>query len=227
MVDPRPNAGPPNPPLTDERLRQLAYDPIVASNANETWMAIELLELRQQVATLLRMANRDSELLGRIVMAMGGDPLDVGMWPAVVDDAVAALATETADVEVRAQVEELEARPDRAPGQSTAVVLLPDGNIAYDMGIWWREIGPGGADFGNIPGALPKGSILLLPLEGPYVVDPRLNRYREALEQLAQHGCIGGHDHGHCWDCYKHAQDWCFPCIAQYALDPWTGREQS
>lgn len=47
MADLRPNAGPPNPPLTDERLRQLAYDPIVASNANEVGMALELLELRQ------------------------------------------------------------------------------------------------------------------------------------------------------------------------------------
>lgn len=98
MADPRPNAGPPNPPLTDERLRQLAYDPIVASNANEVAMAIELLELRKQVATLIRMANRDCELLGRIVTAMGGDPEDVGLWPAVVDHAVAALATEAAGI---------------------------------------------------------------------------------------------------------------------------------
>lgn len=48
--DLRPNAGPPNPPLTDDRLRQLAFDPIVASNANEVAMAIELLELRQRAA---------------------------------------------------------------------------------------------------------------------------------------------------------------------------------
>lgn len=59
--------------------------------------------------------------------------------------------------------------------------------------------------------------------------DPRIARYREALEELAKGGCISGHSHGHChercWDCYKQVGDWCFPCVAQYALDPWTGRE--
>lgn len=126
----------------------------------------------------------------------------------------------------RQRVAELEARPDRTHGQSAAVVLLPNGNIAYDMGIWWREIGPGGEDWGNLPVAMPKGAIPLLPLDGPYVVDPRIDRYREALEELAKGGyCVSGHSHDHCWDCYKHVRDWCPPCVAQYALDPWTGRE--
>lgn len=57
-------------------------------------------------------------------------------------------------------------------------------------------------------------------------LEPQHNRYREALEELARPGCISGHRHERCWDCYKHVRDWCHPCVApQYALDPWTDRE--
>jgi hypothetical protein len=39
-------------PLTDERLRQLAYDDMVCTNANEQAMAAELLSARARVAEL-------------------------------------------------------------------------------------------------------------------------------------------------------------------------------
>lgn len=39
-------------PLTDERLRQLAYDDMVCTNANERAMAAELLTARARIAEL-------------------------------------------------------------------------------------------------------------------------------------------------------------------------------
>ncbi|MET8648496.1 hypothetical protein [Nocardia aurea] len=50
-----------------------------------------LAKLQEQRDTFIRIGERDSELIGRIVTAMGGDPEDVGEWPAVVERAVAAL----------------------------------------------------------------------------------------------------------------------------------------
>lgn len=126
MASPRPNAGPPRPPLTDERLRQLAYDPIVASNANEVAMAIELLELRQRAAESGTVAI---ELLA-----------------------------------AHRRIADLEART--AP----------------------------------------------------------LDRYREAMESIAESSCLRRY-HVRCWERHDDQQDWCYPCVAQYALDPWTGRE--
>lgn len=43
---------------------------------------------------------------------------------------------------------------------TTSVVLLPSGNIAYRMDIWWRELGPGGQDWGNFF-TLPAGAVPL------------------------------------------------------------------
>lgn len=48
------------------------------------------------------------------------------------------------------------------PSQRTAVVLLPNGNIAYRMDLWWRELGPGGKDHGNLL-SLPDGAIPMVP----------------------------------------------------------------
>lgn len=55
----------------------------------------------------------------------------------------------------------------------------------------------------------------------------RLDRYREALESVAA-TYLTGVDSGRCWESWPDLQDnWCPACVAQYALDPWTGREQS
>ncbi|WP_280320095.1 hypothetical protein [Nocardia wallacei] len=125
MPDPRPNTGPPSPPLTDERLRQLAYDPIVASNANEVAMAIELLKLRDYAANHEGRCN----------------------------------------------------------------------NLCPRCG---TEVG--------IP----------------------LDRYREALESIASERDPVRHSNRFCWEMWPdYPARWCHPCVAQYALDPWTGREQA
>lgn len=53
-------------PLTDERLRQLAYDDMVCTNANERAMAAELLSARARIAEL-EAAQRPP--LGYVAMA--------------------------------------------------------------------------------------------------------------------------------------------------------------
>jgi len=50
--------------------------------------------------------------------------------------------------------------------EPTPVVLLPSGNIAYKMPCWWREIGPDGKDYGNLP-VLPKGAVRMVPAPQP------------------------------------------------------------
>jgi hypothetical protein len=49
---------------------------------------------------------------------------------------------------------------------TTPVVMLPNGNIAYYMITWWREIGPDGRDWGNLI-KLPPGSVPLVPKVEP------------------------------------------------------------
>ncbi|WP_280465630.1 hypothetical protein [Nocardia brasiliensis] len=49
---------------------------------------------------------------------------------------------------------------------ATPVALLSDGDIAYRMDIWWRRIGPGGRDAGNLI-KLPKDAVLMVPSGDP------------------------------------------------------------
>lgn len=50
--------------------------------------------------------------------------------------------------------------------------------------------------------------------------DVRLERYREALELIADSGGRGGKLR--CWDIAgRPRREWCPSCLAQYALDPW------
>ncbi|WP_040828910.1 hypothetical protein [Nocardia jiangxiensis] len=55
---------------------------------------------------------------------------------------------------------------------TTRVVILPNGNIAYRMPCWWREIGPDGRDWGNLI-TLPEGSKLMQP------TNVRVNKHGE------------------------------------------------
>lgn len=66
--------------------------------------------------------------------------------------------------------------------EPTPVVLLPNGNIAYKMPAWWREIGPDGKDYGNLP-VLPKGAVRMVP-ELPR--DPGLPATDDDIRDLAQ-----------------------------------------
>lgn len=47
---------------------------------------------------------------------------------------------------------------------TTEVYILPNGNVAYGMGIWFRELGPMGRDYGNHL-TLPKGAIKVTTLD--------------------------------------------------------------
>lgn len=55
-------------------------------------------------------------------------------------------------------------------------------------------------------------------------LEPRFDRYRTALESMAMHSCIS-RTHKRCWDRHSDQLDWCYPCMAQFALDPWIDRE--
>jgi len=53
-------------PLTDDRLRQLAYDDMVCTNANERAMAAELLAARARIAELERCLRDEGASAGRL-----------------------------------------------------------------------------------------------------------------------------------------------------------------
>jgi hypothetical protein len=53
--------------------------------------------------------------------------------------------------------------------EPTPVVLLPNGNIAYKMPGWWREIGPDGKDYGNLP-TLPTDAMPMVPVNPSAII---------------------------------------------------------
>jgi hypothetical protein len=75
----------PKPPLTDERLQQLAYDEYVCSNDNERAMAVELLAARAQLARV-REVHEPIEAVnmrypgGRLTQVCSGCGTDDGNW---------------------------------------------------------------------------------------------------------------------------------------------------
>jgi hypothetical protein len=72
------------------------------------------------------------------------------------------------------------------------VVLLPCGNIAYRMDLWWREIGPDGRDRGNLIN-LPPGAVALTePAVAHAPSTPREKILAEVAECMT-HTCLPLH----------------------------------